>query len=90
MYIYIYIHTYIHTYSSWMLKATSKLCEGSQLRRHDVFVGAGPDIFHLTGGIGGKVTLKLSPSFYEIVQEHRDIQHNRFMYTKHCNQKQTS
>jgi hypothetical protein len=80
----------VYIYSSWILKATSKLCEGSQLSGYDVLVGAGPDIFHLTGGDGGTVTLKLSPSFYEIVEEHRDVQHNRFMYTKHCNEEQMS
>jgi hypothetical protein len=71
-----------------MLKATSKLCEGSQLRNYDMLVGAGPDIFHLTGGAGGELTLKFSPSFCEIVEERGDIQHKRFTCTKHSNQEQ--
>jgi hypothetical protein len=71
-----------------MLKATSKLCEGSQLCNCDVLVGAGPDIFHLTGGVGGELTLKLSPSFCEIVEERGDIRHNRFTCMKHSNQEQ--
>jgi hypothetical protein len=66
-----------------MLKATSKLCEGSQLRGYDVLVGAEPNIFHLTGGVEGELTLKCSQPFYEIVEEHRGIQNNRFTCMKH-------